>query len=159
MTVQTPNGSLNWKSILSVPLPTQTFSATNTLLAHESPMGLAMYLWAILSQESTYMGEMKSRTSYSPGKASSRLEQQAARSGQMTTSSSASIPKLKKARPEGVDPAVVKGRSFWHISTATVGTPNQNLPTSIFLFYCRRHLANTLIYRRMCQFWFFFLHS
>lgn len=95
MTVQTPNGSLNWKSILSVPLPTQTFSATNTLLAHECPMGLAMYLWAILSQESTYMGEMKSRTSYSPGKASSHLEQQAARSGQMTTSSSASIPFAK----------------------------------------------------------------
>lgn len=104
-------------------------------------------------------GKWRAGPAPATGKASSCLEQQATRHGQMTTSSSASIYSLcQSSRKPGQKVRTLlwkKGRSFWlsygHISTTTVGTPGQNFSPSNFLSYCRRHLANTPIYGIMCQ--------
>lgn len=121
-------------------------------------MGLPRYLWAILSQESTYMGGIKSKTCCSL----CQSKQLSRAAGNQTWPNDHKLQCLNSLcqssrKPEQKVRTLLwkKGKSFWpsyrHFSTTIVGTPSQNLPTSIFLSYCGRHLANILIYRTMCQ--------
>lgn len=108
-------------------------------------MGLPTYLWAILSQESTYMEKMKSRTCYSHWQ-SKQLSRAAGNQTWLNDHKLQCLYSLcQSSRKPGQKvrtPLWKKGRSFWpsyrHISTTTVGTPTQNLSPQYFSFLLQK---------------------